>query len=183
MHAKPDLRVFLKWMIARSGSVITDVISLKNLHTKRNAMTKISQKDMFHGAVLAQITSHESFTALNSVGDGKQGHYLINNNIRLLTKLTKDKSAPWNFNFSATDTETIREDIEQGFETFAALVCADATICLLNVEQMNQSIDLDLKKQQGVRVDIPGASMRVRGKLGEIKGKIKHIAFPNKLFE
>jgi hypothetical protein len=26
MHAKPDLRVFLKWMIAGSGSVITDVI-------------------------------------------------------------------------------------------------------------------------------------------------------------
>ena len=24
MHAKPDLRVFLKWMIAGSGSVITD---------------------------------------------------------------------------------------------------------------------------------------------------------------
>ena len=29
MHAKPDLRVFLKWLIARSGSVITDVIRLK----------------------------------------------------------------------------------------------------------------------------------------------------------
>ena len=29
MHAKPDLRVFLKWLIARSGSVITDVIQLK----------------------------------------------------------------------------------------------------------------------------------------------------------
>ena len=29
MHAKPDLRVFLKWMIAGSGSVITDVIPLK----------------------------------------------------------------------------------------------------------------------------------------------------------
>jgi len=28
MHAKPDLRVFLKWMIARSGSVITDVMPL-----------------------------------------------------------------------------------------------------------------------------------------------------------
>jgi hypothetical protein len=26
MHAKPDLRVFLKWMIAGSGSVITAVI-------------------------------------------------------------------------------------------------------------------------------------------------------------
>ena len=29
MHAKPDLRVFLKWVIARSGSVITDVIRLE----------------------------------------------------------------------------------------------------------------------------------------------------------
>ena len=28
LHAKPDLRVFLKWMIAGSGSVITDVMSL-----------------------------------------------------------------------------------------------------------------------------------------------------------
>ena len=28
MHAKPDLRVFLKWMVTRSGSVITDVIRL-----------------------------------------------------------------------------------------------------------------------------------------------------------
>ena len=28
MHTKPDLRLFLKWMIAGSGSVITDVITL-----------------------------------------------------------------------------------------------------------------------------------------------------------
>ena len=28
MHAKPDLRVILKWMITGSGSVITDVIRL-----------------------------------------------------------------------------------------------------------------------------------------------------------
>ena len=29
MHAKPGLRVLLKWMINRSGSVITDVIWLQ----------------------------------------------------------------------------------------------------------------------------------------------------------
>ena len=29
MHTKPDLRVVLEWVIARSGSVITDVIVLK----------------------------------------------------------------------------------------------------------------------------------------------------------
>ena len=28
MHAKPDLRVVLKWMVAGSGSVIADVIPL-----------------------------------------------------------------------------------------------------------------------------------------------------------
>ena len=31
MHAKPDLRVFLKWVIAVSGSVLTDVIWLKQM--------------------------------------------------------------------------------------------------------------------------------------------------------
>ena len=31
IHAKPDLRVLLKWMINRSGSVITDVIPLGGL--------------------------------------------------------------------------------------------------------------------------------------------------------
>ena len=31
MHAKPDLRVFLEWMIAGSGSVITDVITLEQM--------------------------------------------------------------------------------------------------------------------------------------------------------
>ena len=31
MHAKPDLRVFLKWLIARSGSVIMDVIRLNQM--------------------------------------------------------------------------------------------------------------------------------------------------------
>ena len=37
MHAKPDLRVVLKWMIARSGSVITDVIRLEANEETKNA--------------------------------------------------------------------------------------------------------------------------------------------------
>ena len=38
MHAKPDLRVFLKWMIAGSGSVITDVIPLMETAMKIQAI-------------------------------------------------------------------------------------------------------------------------------------------------
>ena len=34
MHTKPDLRVLLKWMIYRSGSVITDVITLTQTFTE-----------------------------------------------------------------------------------------------------------------------------------------------------
>ena len=36
MHAKPDLRVFLKSVITRSGSVITDVIPLKRTYAISN---------------------------------------------------------------------------------------------------------------------------------------------------
>ena len=36
MHAKPDLRVSLEWMIARSGSVITAVITLRSSMAKSN---------------------------------------------------------------------------------------------------------------------------------------------------
>jgi hypothetical protein len=43
MHAKPDLRVFLKWMIAGSGSVITDVIrftkQLLQYHERRKVVS------------------------------------------------------------------------------------------------------------------------------------------------
>jgi len=36
MHAKPDLHVFLEWTINRSGSVITDVITLENFYEIRS---------------------------------------------------------------------------------------------------------------------------------------------------
>ena len=42
MHAKPDLRVFLKWMIARSGSVITDVIPVHYPFTMTVELPEIS---------------------------------------------------------------------------------------------------------------------------------------------
>ena len=38
MHAKPDLRVVLKWMIAGSGSVIADVIPLTSLRLRMNTL-------------------------------------------------------------------------------------------------------------------------------------------------
>ena len=34
MHAKPDLRVVLKWKIIRPGSVIADVIQIEVSHAR-----------------------------------------------------------------------------------------------------------------------------------------------------
>ena len=45
MHAKPDLRVLLKWMIAGSGSVIADVIRLKLEVSPLNAAFKTKPVD------------------------------------------------------------------------------------------------------------------------------------------
>ena len=41
MHAKPDLRVVLKWMIAGSGSVIADVITLRMVQMQFELRTLI----------------------------------------------------------------------------------------------------------------------------------------------
>ena len=41
MHAKPDLRVLLKWMIIRSGSVITDVIRASRFESTGEASNNL----------------------------------------------------------------------------------------------------------------------------------------------
>ena len=49
MHTKPDLRVFLKWSIAGSGSVITDVIQFMNetehLHLRQEFLDFVGEED------------------------------------------------------------------------------------------------------------------------------------------
>ena len=41
MHAKPDLRVLLKWLIAGSGSVITAVIWLDESEAQLNVVVSV----------------------------------------------------------------------------------------------------------------------------------------------
>ena len=68
MHAKPDLRVFLKWMIAGSGSVITDVIRLQ----KGTMGTDI------YAYVECDFQNHcEPFTSVDSVRCINSGTFFI----------------------------------------------------------------------------------------------------------
>ena len=58
MHAKPDLRVFLKWMIAGSGSVITDVILLNPNASNEN----VSQSPPLGLLIMINQNAQESET-------------------------------------------------------------------------------------------------------------------------
>ena len=69
MHAKPDLRVFLKWMIAGSGSVITDVITLNR--TLRNLIHTRMPLQFANVIADSQLRSRQRqwpYTACRSLG-------------------------------------------------------------------------------------------------------------------
>ena len=145
-------------------------------------MTKIKPNDMFHGAALAQITKHETFKALNKMDDGKYGHYLVNNNIRLLTK-HREGDLPLQFTFQPDDIVTLSEDVASNCASFLILVCGEFTICMIDENQIPQLLDLNDHSQQWIRVTMPGSSMKVNGSNGAVKKTIAHNWFPAKLFE
>lgn len=142
---------------------------------------KVQQKDLYHGAALTQLVEHDSFKALNKA-DGKYGHYLVNTDRRLMVKLTEKADDPWSFTFQPDDLATLRADIASGFKTFIVLVCGKSTVCLLEHADFAAVMDLNAPGQQWIRVEIPKASMRVRGSAGELKRAIKHNAFPTDVF-
>jgi hypothetical protein len=142
---------------------------------------KIQQKDLFHGAALTQLTEHPSFKALNNA-DVKYGHYMVNTDRRLMVKLTEKASAPWTFTFQPDDLNTLQSDIASGFRTFVVLVCGKETICLLPEQDFLVLLDLNNPTAQWIRVEIPKASMRVRGSNGSLTHAIAHKDFPDDVF-
>jgi hypothetical protein len=142
---------------------------------------RIQQKDFFHGAALTQLVEHHSFKALNKV-DGKYGHYLVNVDRRLLVKLTEKPSVPWSFTFQPDDLSTLRADAASGFQTFVVLVCGRTTICLLGQTEYSAIMDLQAAGTQWIKVEIPKASMRVRGSAGALGHAIAHNRFPDNVF-
>ena len=143
---------------------------------------KINTKHQTHGAALAQIVEHESFTALNKATD-KRGHYQVNHDRRLLTKKAGGDGDEWRFTFTADDLAVLEDDLDNGVHTFICLVCGDKTICALGEDDFRQILDITSGNPQSVVVETPaGRSMRVRGTQGELARKVPHNAFPDVIF-
>lgn len=143
---------------------------------------KIQSHDLYHGAVLTQITEASSFKALNKA-DHLYGHYLLNKDTRLFVKYSKKGEEPWEFRFQRSELDAIKQDLEAVEQVFLCLVCGEVTICCLSVEEFMEIINLDAKDSQTIIVDSPtAASMRVRGSAGRLAKTIAHNSFPKKLF-
>ena len=72
MHAKPDLRVFLKWMIAGPGSVITDVICLMSKQQKLDLAAKHWWSRLWSGiafSLMSVLALASGFVNYSHVGD------------------------------------------------------------------------------------------------------------------
>ncbi|MGD7023611.1 hypothetical protein ACQCVK_13505 [Rossellomorea vietnamensis] len=143
---------------------------------------KIQTQDLYHGAVLTQITEHSSFKALNKV-DSQYGHYLVNHDTRLFVKYLTKQTSPWSFKFSISELRAIQHDIESSSRVFLCLVCGHETICTLDIQEFSNLIDLSSIENQYIFVDVPASgSMHVRGSGGKLDRTLRHNSFPAKLF-
>ncbi|WP_456276554.1 hypothetical protein [Bacillus sp. AK128] len=143
---------------------------------------KIQIQDLYHGAVLTQITEHSSFKALNKV-DSTYGHYLVNHDTRLFVKYLTKESSPWHFKFSYNELQAIQSDMEQSSHVFLCLVCGAETICALSQQEFSNLIDVTTTENQSIIVEVPpGGSIHVKGSVGKLPRTLPHNSFPNKLF-
>ncbi|MCB1055795.1 MAG: hypothetical protein KDD11_09835 [Acidobacteria bacterium] len=144
---------------------------------------RIQEKHIYHGAALAQIVEHPSFKALNKA-DKRYGHYLVNQNRRLLVKYRTSGDSPWQFSFPQSELALMAADLRAGARLFLCLVCGDITVAVLGEEDVRAVLDLGGDSQQWVTVELPpNSSMRVRGSLGTLSKTVPHSAFPRLIFE
>lgn len=143
---------------------------------------KVQEQDVYHGIALSQIVRHESFKALNC-GSTKQGHYLINSDRHLLIKYRTNDGDSWQFTFKPEEILALKKMIKKSNLIFLCLVCGQSTVCALTFDEIKAVLSPNSDDQQSITIDAPaGASLRVRGSVGELSNTVPHNSFPKKLF-
>lgn len=144
---------------------------------------KIQEKHFYHGAALTQIVEHESFKALNRVGDKKNGHYQVNQDTRILVKYRTGINLQ--FTFTPEQLETLLENFQRKCKTFLVLVCGgEDCICALDRQQIEELLSFEEPVgQQWIKVERPpDCGMRVSSALASLKKPVPVNKFPNILF-
>jgi hypothetical protein len=143
---------------------------------------KVQKKDIYHGIALTQIVEFDEFKALNKA-DTKYGHYLVNTDRRVLVKYSSAQYGPWQFTFNQDHLNMINGDLRRKDQLYVVLVCGDATVCLLDEDEVQQLINVDSSASEWIRVDSrPGSQLRVRGSQANLNHKVPHNRFPDAIF-
>lgn len=139
----------------------------------------VAAADFYQGAALSLILGHPAFETIKPLGKGR---YLVNGDIRVWLKHSKEKS-PWRFSFRPEEVTALGEDLRAGGLTFLCLVCRRDSICALDAGEIGQVLRLGEASAQSLTVTrVPGRKSGVAGPGGEVDGLILASAFPNKLF-
>ncbi len=109
---------------------------------------QINDKHMYHGAAIAQIAEHPSFTAINVFKDAdriSRNAFRVNDDIAVYFKYATTQTRRHNefvFTFTADNLDEIRRIANLVPRTFLALVCVKARhICCLTHDKLENLLD------------------------------------------
>lgn len=145
---------------------------------------RVSDKHLYHGAVLYQIAEHPQFTAINALkikGRPSLNAFQINDDIAVYAKIGREPTGPWSeyrFTFTQDQLAEITSIAEDGIELHLALICVkDRGICCLPYDGLQRLVDarkklLGKREEQYVVLVMfrRGKSFRVNMNRGATKG-------------
>lgn len=135
-----------------------------------------------HGAALAQIVNHESFTSLNKV-PGTYGHYIINTDRRLFIKYRDADRPPWQFNFQVDEVLSIGKS-QLADPTYVAMVCGTDGVACVSSEELFELLEARPLDQQSVTIHRPPrGSYRIYHGDWTLRNTIARSRFPDRVIE
>lgn len=148
----------------------------------------ISEKALYHGAALYEITQSNEFKSINRSSIPKLNHlsvYQLNQDTGLYIKYNTSDYSPWRFTFTPEHQDEVRRLFDTFVKrTFIICVCGTAGFCIMDFSIFASCIDLNHKETEWIEVSRPeGGSFKVRGKNGQYNKTIPLNAFPKVLFE
>lgn len=142
---------------------------------------KIQESDLFHGAVLTQITEYAGSVTIAKDNE-KFGSFIIDDEVLILLKYRTGNKSPWTFNLSSQDKTVFRETSSDN-RIFLILVCGSQTICVLSHEEVSFLVSYCDDGDCWISISAKhSSSLWVKGSQGSLNYSIRHSDFPKKIF-
>lgn len=95
----------------------------------------IKEFEIFHGVVFSRLTHKFGQIKINSLVNGDNSSYVINDSIALYIKFSRKRLTPWQFTFSDEHFNSIITLSNQFSKVYIVFVCNDDGICCISLEE------------------------------------------------